>query len=107
MRAIPFDTSDAVLMCATLPKPRIKNFQTGEVDVDRESGQPMFSVGLVLTWEGRADVIPVMVPESGVPADLQVGATVQVAGLVYRHGEKSGRKWEMFTARSLIVVPAG
>ena len=34
-RAIPFDTSGVELTCVVAPRPKIKNFQSGEVDTDR------------------------------------------------------------------------
>jgi hypothetical protein len=107
MRAIPYDTSAAVVMCATEPRPRIKNAVTGEVDTDRETGAPLVNVGLVVTYDGRADVITAMVPDMGVPADLRVGSVVKVTGLVYRCGDKNGRRWEMFNARALTVTANG
>jgi hypothetical protein len=110
-RAIPFDTSAVELTCVVAPRPKIKNFRSGEVDTDRETGATLVTVGLVATVNGRADMFTVSVPEPGVPAELRVGQVVEAIGLVYRHGvsDKDKRPWEMFTARALspVLVPEG
>src|SRR5262245_36453145 len=100
-RAIPYDSSSVELTCVVAPRPKIKNFTNGELDMDRETGAPLVMVGLVGTLNGRADMFSVSVPEPGVPTDLRVGQVVQATGLVYRHGvsDKDKRPWEMFTAR--------
>ncbi|MGH8833390.1 MAG: hypothetical protein ACRDWG_00065 [Actinomycetes bacterium] len=111
-RAIPFDTDGVELTCVIAPRPKIKNFRSGEVDTDRDTGATLVMVGLVATVNGRADMFTVSVPEPGVPTDLRVGHVVLATGLVYRHGvsdKGDKRPWEMFTARALtpVSVPEG
>jgi hypothetical protein len=111
-RAIPFDTAGVELTCVVAPRPKIKDFRSGEVDTDRETGATLVMVGLVATVNGRADMFTVSVPEPGVPAELGVGQVVKATGLVYRHGvsdKGDKRPWEMFTARALTLalVPEG
>jgi hypothetical protein len=110
-RAIPFDTAGVELTCVVAPRPKIKNFRSGEVDTDRETGASLVMVGLVATVNGRADMFTVSVPEPGVPTNLGVGQVVRATGLVYRHGvsdKGDKRPWEMFTARALTsVAPEG
>lgn len=104
MRTIPYDTSGVVLLCATDPKPRIKNFKTGEVDTDRETGAPLVTIDLVITFDGRAEIVSVMVPQPGIGEAVRAGVPVRATGLVYRAGEKNGRTWELFTARALTPL---
>jgi hypothetical protein len=83
MRSIPVDTSTAMLLCATEPKPKVKNLETGEIAKDRETGADMWTVGLVYIANGAADVIQVSVPQPGVPANLASGTpNLAVTGLV-------------------------
>jgi hypothetical protein len=106
-RAIPYDSSAVELTCVVAPRPKIKNFRSGEVDTDRETGATLVMVGLVATVDGRADMFTVSVPEPGVPADLRVGQVLKATGLVYRHGvsdKGDKRPWEMFTARALTAA---
>jgi hypothetical protein len=105
MRAVPYDTSEAVLLCVTDPRPRIKNYKTGEIDVDRETGVPLLTVDVAINFGGRAEVVAVMVPQPAVDESVKVGASVSATGLVYRHGiSDKGRPWEMFTARALTAA---
>lgn len=53
MPSFKIDVSTAVVFVATAPEPKVKNFATGERAVNQE-GQPMSTVSLLVSDEGRA-----------------------------------------------------
>ncbi|MEU2432936.1 hypothetical protein ABZ611_26185 [Streptomyces sp. NPDC007861] len=74
--AIRVRTDGAVYLTVTPPAPKLRNPETGEIAKHRETGQPLFTVSLVETYEGRAQVLKVTIPENGLPKNLTVGQAV-------------------------------
>ncbi|MDH6434808.1 hypothetical protein M2158_003285 [Streptomyces sp. SAI-144] len=64
----------AVCIAGTDPALKIKDQQTGEVATDRETG---YTVTVMLMEEGRAEVLKITVPETGLAAGLKPGAMVR------------------------------
>ncbi|GAA3246691.1 hypothetical protein MTQ10_27575 [Streptomyces sp. XM83C] len=65
MRVIPVDTSNAALMLGAV-RPKVKDRQTGEIAVDRDSGTPLVLADVMFVLDGRAEMITVTVPETGI-----------------------------------------
>ena len=103
MRSIPIDQSRMTLICVIEPKPQIKNFQTGEVYTDRDTGATVNNVGLTLILDGRAESAEVSVPEPGLPTGLKMGDVVTATDLTAFLWEKNGRHGVMFRAQALTV----
>jgi hypothetical protein len=97
---------DSTVICVVPPKPQIKNFQTGEVYLDRETGAPV--MGLTVTWilEGRAQSLELGVPQPGVPEGLKMGDVVVPTGMTAYLWEKNGRHGVLFSAKALTIVSA-
>ncbi|MFE0858223.1 SCO3933 family regulatory protein [Streptomyces mutabilis] len=67
----------AVCIAGTEPVLKIKDQQTGEVATDRETGQSLYTVTVMLMEDGRAEVLKITVPESGLAAGLKPGVMVR------------------------------
>lgn len=67
----------AVCIAGTEPVLKIKDQQTGEVATDRETGESLYTVTVMLMEEGRAEVLKITVPQSGLAAALKPGAMVR------------------------------
>ncbi|CAL9529733.1 hypothetical protein SUDANB6_04031 [Streptomyces sp. enrichment culture] len=80
MRVIPVDTSNATLMLGAV-RPKVKDRQTGEVAVDRDSGTPLVLADVMFVLDGRAEMITVTVPETGIAKNAQPGTAISVDGL--------------------------
>ncbi|MGW2366891.1 SCO3933 family regulatory protein [Streptomyces sp. NPDC001667] len=72
----------AVMMAGTLPAPKIKDPATGEIATDRDSGESLYTVTVMLMEDGRADVMKITVPASGLPEGLQPGRALRPVDLV-------------------------
>jgi hypothetical protein len=100
MRVIPIDDRKMTLTVATPPRRQSKpNPFTGEVDWDVDV--------LAVTADGKADLLRVTVPDSGL--DKKVGAlmTVQVDGFIARVWEKQdGRHGTMFACDAMALAVA-
>jgi hypothetical protein len=79
--AIRVKTEGAVYLTVTPPAPKVRNPETGEIAKHRESGQRLFTVSVVETYEGRAQVLKLTVPENGLPKNLTVGLQVTPVNL--------------------------
>lgn len=104
LRTIPIDTSKLSLwLCASAPEVRADP-TTGEVRTDRDSGKPLYLVGVLVKVAGerRAYVLDVQVP--GEPSGLAEGEAVTVAGLEAAPWERDGRSGVTYRASS--IVPA-
>ncbi|WP_412126251.1 hypothetical protein [Streptomyces subrutilus] len=66
----------AVCIAGTDPTLKIKDQQTGEVATDRETGASLYTVTVMLMEDGRAEVLKITVPETGLAAGLKPGAMV-------------------------------
>ncbi|GAA2105211.1 hypothetical protein GCM10009759_42100 [Kitasatospora saccharophila] len=76
------DLTGTAHMVATAPVPKLADAATGQVATDRESGATLYTVQLLETYEGKAQLIKVTVPEGGVDTSLTVGAVVRPVGLI-------------------------
>ena len=97
MRAIPVDDRRVVFQLATEPR--------RQEEVNRYTGEIGFNVPLFALVDGRADLLEVSVPESGLAKDLKPMTIVQVTGLTAREWTKDGRHGVMFSAES--IRPSG
>jgi hypothetical protein len=84
---------------ATPPRRQSKpNPFTGEID---------FEVDLLAVYDGKADLLRVTVPESGLAADLTPLTVVELTGFIARVWEKpDGRHGVMFACDSMRPVAA-
>jgi hypothetical protein len=67
----------AVCIAGTEPVLKIKDQQTGEVATDRETGASLYTVTVMLWEDGRAEVLKITIPETGLEAGLKPGAMVR------------------------------
>jgi hypothetical protein len=67
----------SVCVAGTGPVLKIKDQQTGEVATDRETGESLYTVTVMLMEDGRAEVLKITVPESGLAAGLKPGVMVR------------------------------
>lgn len=107
MAVLPIDTAKFTgIICAVAPAPRVANRETGQLRVDRETGQTVYQVGLCLMAGTSADVVNVSVP--GEPAGVQIGIPVQVRDLVAIPWENDGRHGIAFRAAEIrpLTAPA-
>ncbi|MFE7774493.1 hypothetical protein ACFU5O_11425 [Streptomyces sp. NPDC057445] len=82
MRRIPVKTEAMTVMLIQAPEPKIKNRETGEVAIDKQSGKVQYSVNVAVVVDGRPDAVTVVVTEDGVQPDLVPGMPVALPGLV-------------------------
>jgi hypothetical protein len=105
LRTIPIDTGKLSLwLCASAPEVR-SDPTTGEVRTDRESGKPLYLVGVLVKVAGerRAYVLDVQVP--GEPSGLAEGETVAVADLEAAPWERDGRSGVTYRASAIVPAP--
>ena len=105
LRTIPIDTAKLSLwLCASAPEVR-SDPTTGEIRKDRDSGQPLYLVGVLVKVAGerRAYVLDVQVP--GEPSGLVEGETVKVADLEAAPWERDGRSGVTYRATSIVPAP--
>ncbi|MBR7824945.1 hypothetical protein KDK95_01400 [Actinospica sp. MGRD01-02] len=104
MRVIPVDWGRLTnVLCTAVPEVR-SDFNTGEVRTDRDTGKPLYLVGVLVKVVGdrRAAVLDVEVP--GEPSGLVEGEPVVLAGLEARPWEREGRSGVTYRAES--ITPA-
>jgi hypothetical protein len=89
MPSFKIDTSTAVVFVATAPTPKVVSKQTGEVAIDRETGAPLVTIGLLISDEGEGNLYQVTVPSTGVDESLTPGMPVSVIGLKARDWENT------------------
>jgi hypothetical protein len=58
MPSFKIDVSTAVVFVATPPTPKLVSKQTGEIAMDRETGAPLATVGLLISDEGGGEPLP-------------------------------------------------
>lgn len=80
MRSLPIDTSAMHAMLGTL-RPKVKDFATGEVATDKETGAQLVVADVMVVLDGRAEMLQVTVPETGVTKGIKPGAAVAFTGL--------------------------
>ncbi len=69
------------LMAGTLPAPKIKDPQTGEIATDRDTGEQLYTVTVMLMEAERAEILKITVPKSGLPDGLKPGVAVRPVDL--------------------------
>lgn len=89
MPSFKIDLSTAVVFVATPPAPKLVSKQTGERAMDRETGAPLSTVGLMISDEGEANLYQVTIPETGYSEGLKPGFPVSVVGLKARDWENT------------------
>ncbi|TNM32375.1 hypothetical protein FH715_07775 [Streptomyces sedi] len=82
MHPIQKDISRSSFLLVTPAAPKVKDPQTGEIATHRETGETLYTVGVVEMLEGRADVLKITVPESGLTKELAQGAPVRPVRLI-------------------------
>jgi hypothetical protein len=87
MRQIPVDTSAMTVMLIQAPEKKVKNRETGEVAVDKNSGRVLYNVNVAVIVDGRPDAVTVVVAEDGIQTDLMPGLPVELPGLMARPWE--------------------
>lgn len=109
MPSFKIDLSTAVVFVATPPTPKLVNQKTGEQAMDRETGAPLATVGLVVSDEGEGNLWQVTIPQTGLPENLMPGTPVSVIGLKARDWENefNGQKRHGISFRAVAVTPMG
>jgi hypothetical protein len=87
MRQIPVDTSAMTVMLIQAPEKKVKNRETGEIAVDKQSGRVLYNVNIAVIVDGRPDAVTVVVAEDGIQPDLMPGLPVELPGLMARPWE--------------------
>ena len=107
MRLIPVDTSSAVVMVAQPPAPKIANRQTGEIATDRETGATLMTVDVMFVMDGNAEILNLVVPQTGISGELAMGTPVALTGVVARpwENEFNGQKRHGISFRAVAVTP--
>ena len=107
MISLPLDKS-LTLIALSESRPAIKNQQTGEITIDRESGQKVYQLDVAMTVDGGKPVTFVLsVPESGLSDDVALYTPFRASGLVFQTGEMNGRTWQKFRATAIAPVSQG
>ncbi|MCG8964415.1 hypothetical protein [Streptomyces sp. CL12-4] len=106
MRQIPVDTSAATVMVAQPPQKKVVDRKTGQVAVDRDSGDTLWTVDVLFVMNGNAEVVTVAVPEPGISGELTMGTPVALTGLVARpwENEFNGQKRHGISFRAVAVT---
>ncbi|MEV4334063.1 hypothetical protein AB0K02_26625 [Streptomyces sp. NPDC049597] len=108
MRRIPVKTEAMTVMLIQAPEPKVKNRETGEVAIDKQSGKVQFNVNVAVVVDGRPDAVTVVVTEDGVQPDLVPGMPVALPGLVATPWENDFGHGISFKATAVMAaqVPA-
>ncbi|MEV6651753.1 hypothetical protein [Streptomyces sp. NPDC051219] len=108
MRQIPVDTAAMTVMLIQTPEPKVKNRETGEIAVDKQSGKTLFNVNVAVIVDGRPDALTIVVAEDGIQPDLFPGAPVALPGLVARPWENDFGHGISYRATAVMAaqVPA-
>ncbi|WP_406189410.1 hypothetical protein OH791_19885 [Streptomyces anulatus] len=92
--------------------PKIKNPETGEIATDRDTGETLYTVTVMQMSEGRAEILKITVPESGLPAGLAPGVMVRPVDLIATpwarifNGSLSDGVAYRVTRLELVQIPA-
>ena len=98
---------DQALTPVKLSEPRlqIKNKETGEIAIDRETGQKLYQLDVAVTFEGqRPMTFALSVPEAGLSEDVGLYSPFRAVGLTFSTGEMNGRTWQKFRATSITPL---
>lgn len=104
MLIVPMD-STRTLVALGPANPRIKDQKTGEMDLDRVTGEQLLEVQLVMQMdEGAPLAMLVSVPQSGIVDEIQMGSMVKATGLrCITDVSAKGKHWAMYSANALTV----
>lgn len=80
MRSLPIDTTAMHAMLGTL-RPKVKDFATGEIATDKDTGAPLVVADVMVVLDGRAELLQVTVPETGITKGIKPGATITFTAL--------------------------
>ncbi|MET9893694.1 hypothetical protein ABZZ47_26480 [Streptomyces sp. NPDC006465] len=105
MRQIPVDTTNATVMVAKAPQPKIKDRRTGEIAVDKD-GVTLMTVEVMFSTPDEVEILKLTVPEPGVSEDLVMGTPVALTGLVASawENEFNGQKRHGIAFRAVAVT---
>jgi hypothetical protein len=95
------DTTSTVFLAGGAPAP-VVDYETKQPKVDRESGEPLYSVQVIAMQDGESDIITVKVP--GLPPTLPQGTPVRVVDLVANPWSNNGKSGVAF--RAVRIEPA-
>ena len=101
LRSHPLDMSKMLkIRCTSVPEVRTV-FGTGEIQMDKDSGQPVYTVGVKIRVEGetKADIIDVQV--TGEPVGIDEDDPLIIEGLAARYWEREGRGGVTYRADSI------
>lgn len=102
--ALPLDPS-LTLFAMSDARPQIKDQQTGEIALDRDTGAKMYQIDAGISIPGsRPMAIQLSFPETGLSEDVAMGSMFHAVGLTYLSGEKNGRVWQIFRAAGLAPL---
>jgi hypothetical protein len=106
MRQIPVDTSNAVVMVAKAPQPKVKDRRTGEIALDAETGAKLMTVDVMFAANNEVEILSLTVPETGVSEELTMGTPVALTGLIARpwENEFNGQKRHGIAFRAVAVT---
>ncbi len=107
LRSIRVETSAATILLTEAPEKKLKDRRTGEVATDANTGDVLWTVGVVYIEGGESALLKVTVPENGLTEGLAVGAPVSLAGLVARPWESTfnGQQRHGIAFRATAVMP--
>lgn len=105
MRQIPVDTSNATVMVAKGPQPKVKDRRTGEIATD-VNGTTLMIVEVMFSTPDEVEILKLTVPQPGVSDDLTMGTPVALTGLVAApwENEFNGQKRHGITFRAVAVT---
>ncbi|MYV91019.1 hypothetical protein [Streptomyces sp. SID1034] len=106
MPSFKIDLATAVVFVATPPVPKYVNPKTKERAMDRETGAPLSTVGLLVSDEGEGSLYQVTIPETGYQEGLAPGISVKVTGLKARDWENefNGQKRHGISFRAIAIT---
>ncbi|WAL96539.1 hypothetical protein [Streptomyces sp. Je 1-369] len=82
MTRIPVRILDTTIgIVGTLPEQRYVDMEKTQESKDRDTGERLFHVTVMLMEDGRAEMMRITVPESGLPNGLQIGSVVRPVDL--------------------------
>ena len=105
MRQIPVDTTNATVMVAKAPQPKVKDRRTGEIALDKE-GVTLMTVDVMFAANDEVEILSITVPETGFSGELAMGTPVALTGLVARpwENEFNGQKRHGIAFRAVAVT---
>lgn len=104
MRTIPIDVGKlSGFTCSLLPAPYADR-ETGEARKDRESGLPLYIVGVNVSNPGSREAYSLMIQVPGEPVGLAENQVVRVFDLTASPWDRDGRSG--VTYRASAIAPA-